>query len=74
MKRSTNFKALYKFTKKQKLKDSTSTKDLDDSLDPAEITSQQRLPSSDKKLHQRTQSCPSITETNPLIKTPNQKA
>jgi len=33
MKKSSNYKALYKFTKKQKMKESTSTKDLDDSLD-----------------------------------------
>lgn len=32
MKKSNQSKALYKFTKKQKLKDSTSTKDIDDSL------------------------------------------
>jgi len=73
LKRSINFKALYKFTKKQTLKDSTSTKDLDDLLDSEEITSQKQLPLSDKKLHRRTQSCPSITETNPLIKISNSK-
>jgi hypothetical protein len=32
MRKANNSKALYNFTKKQKLKDSTSTKDLDDSL------------------------------------------
>lgn len=55
-------KALYNFTKKQKLKGSTSTKDLDDSLEHQEVTSQALLPSPGKKPHHRTQSCPSITE------------
>lgn len=32
MKKVQNSKALYNFARKQKLKDSTSTKDLDDSL------------------------------------------
>lgn len=55
-------KALYNFTKKQRLKDSTSTKDLDDSLQHPEVNSQTCIPSPTKKPHHRTQSCPSITE------------
>ena len=55
-------KALYSFTRKQKPKGSTSTKDLDDSLEHQEVTSQVNLPSPVKKPHHRTQSCPSITE------------
>lgn len=33
MSKSNHYKALYQFTKKKKLKDSTSTKDLEDSLE-----------------------------------------
>jgi hypothetical protein len=62
MKKSKNFKALYNFTKKQKMKDSTSTKDFDDSLDRFDIDHLKEIvPTTPKNLHQRTQSCPSIT-------------
>jgi hypothetical protein len=73
MSRANNSKALYKFAKKQRLKDSTSTKDLDDSLEHHEITSQTRLNSPHIKPHQRTQSCPFITELSKLEHTPKSK-
>ena len=52
MRKSTNFKALYRFTKEHKLKDSTSTKDPEDSLDAPCTQLHARSP------HLRTQSCP----------------
>lgn len=73
MRRSNNSKALYNFTKKQKLKDSTSTKDLDDSLEQQEVSSQNQLQSPNKKPHHRTQSCPFITELNKFEYTPKSK-
>ena len=73
MRRSNNSKALYNFTKKQKLKDSTSTKDLDDSLEHQEITSQNQLQSPHKQPHHRTQSCPFIAELNKFEYTPKSK-
>jgi len=69
MKRS-NAKALYAFAKKQKLKDSRSTKDLNDSLDGGEELPKQ-VPSN-KKPHFRTQSCPSIEE--PLKYSPSKRS
>lgn len=72
MKKSNNFKALYNFAKKQKMKDSTSTKDLDDSLEQIHNCAQSIVKHNDKKIHHRTQSCPSITE--PLKFTSNPPA
>ena len=60
MKKVNNSKALYHFTKKQKNKYSISTKDLNDSLDAVQITQITKSNKNEKKLHQRTQSCPSI--------------
>lgn len=57
MKKNTYSKALYHFAKKQKNKDSTSTKDLNDSLDGIQLNDSH----SEKKTHQRTQSCPSVS-------------
>lgn len=56
-----NAKALYNFTKMQKNKDSTSTRDLNDSLDFIDNHTKLGKQTIDRKLHQRTQSCPSIT-------------
>lgn len=55
MKKASHPKALYHFTKKQKNKDSTSTKDLNDSLDQLENNNPLT-----KKYHYRTQSCPPV--------------
>ena len=56
MRKSTNYKALYNFSKRRKLKDSTSTKDPEDSLDGGTAHNQPR--SRTPRPHLRTQSCP----------------
>lgn len=56
--KTNNAKKLYRFSKKHQHKPSTSTKDLNDSLDI--IPSEQFV----AKAHQRTQSCPSVAPTD----------
>lgn len=60
MKRTTNYKALYNFVKKQQTKQDRHIVKLDDSLDMIK----KEVATPVKTLHNRTQSCPPITEGN----------